>query len=231
MSKTVKKIIIFAISLIVVLAIIFAISILVSSSKKDDSAQKDTTISDSADNTDDSTQDSDKTTDDDSSQQTEPDGDSTLDDSFFNEQFEPEEKDEPEQDLELTDIEISVDAPSDEYDTTKEAGHIRCVRYDNGAYIDLEAVSGSDAEQMAPSFLDDNNISYNSIEYKGEESLGNTQYSAETITATDGTMHCDGYLIDADGCVVCIVAYYPENDESSRISINSVLDTLVIRQS
>ena len=225
MSKTLKKIIIFAVSLIVVLAIIFAVTVLMSSGRKDaddDKTQTEDTAGadDNADNV--NTDETDKTSENDA-----PMEDSNIDDSSFNEQFEPEEKDEPQSFPTGTEVSFSVDAPKAEYLTTQEDGHIRCTRYEDGSFINIELVTGNKAEFIAPSYLD-GYIEYTDIEFSGVEKLGDTDYSAETVTATDGKMQCDGYLIDTDGGTVCIIACYPAGDELVHHSIMAVINTLVI---
>ncbi len=71
-------------------------------------------------------------------------------------------------------------------------------------FVEISFISGSSAEELAPSFLNDY-IDFTSIEFSSYEKVGRDGLSAYKINANGGGLHAEAYLIDTEGGAAALV--------------------------
>jgi hypothetical protein len=99
-----------------------------------------------------------------------------------------------------------------------------------GEYLSIHFVEGTKATDLAPSFLDPL-IDYKEFEQSGLNFIPGTEIPGETVTANDGNMQLEAWLVDTDKGVLAVVISYSlkyKDDETAKLY--KILGTLTIEQ-
>lgn len=99
-----------------------------------------------------------------------------------------------------------------------------------GEYLSIHFIEGAKATVLAPSFLDPL-IDYKEFEQSGINFIPGTEIPGETVTANDGNMQLEAWLVDTDKGVLAVVASYSlryKDDETAKLY--KILGTLAIEQ-
>jgi cytoskeletal protein RodZ len=99
-----------------------------------------------------------------------------------------------------------------------------------GEYLSIHFVEGAKATELAPSFLDPL-IDYKEFEQSGLNFIPGTEIPGETVTANDGNIQFEAWLVDTDKGVLAVVISYSlryKDDETAKLY--KILGTLTIEQ-
>lgn len=131
------------------------------------------------------------------------------------------------------DGEYTISVDEDRYYIVQEDGYDRF--YDNTnsdevVFLEIRYIEGAEASVLAPSFLD-SYIEFTDIEYSGENKIGDTDISGETISATNGAMQLEAWLINTEnGVLAVVISYTLESKDEQMGKLYAMLNTLEINQ-
>lgn len=101
---------------------------------------------------------------------------------------------------------------------------------DKNQFFEFSFIVDSKAADLAPSYLD-SYMDYKEFEQSGEEYIGDTEISGETVTVNDGKTQLETWLVDTDkGVLAVVIGYSLPEKEAQRAELVKVLDTLVIEE-
>jgi hypothetical protein len=99
---------------------------------------------------------------------------------------------------------------------------------DESEFLELSFIEESTAAELAPSYLD-SYLDYKEFEQSGENDIGTTEISGETIEVNDGKTQMEAWLVDTDNGVLAVVISYSLSDKDDAAArLEKMLDTLAI---
>lgn len=99
-----------------------------------------------------------------------------------------------------------------------------------GEYLSISFIEGSKSAALAPSFLDPL-INYKEFEQSGKNYVPGTEIEGETVTANDGDMELEAWLVDTeDGVLAVVISYSLKFKEDETAKLQKILGTLTIME-
>lgn len=101
---------------------------------------------------------------------------------------------------------------------------------EDSGFLDISFIEDTKASSLAPSFLDEL-ITYTDFEQSGENNIPGTEISGETVTANDGSVQYDAWLVDTDkGVLAVVISYNLSKKDEETAKLYRILGTLTIEQ-
>jgi hypothetical protein len=97
-------------------------------------------------------------------------------------------------------------------------------------YLSISFIEGAKAADLAPSYLD-SFLDYKEFEQSGVNFIPGTEIPGETVTANDGDIQVEAWLVDKDKGVLAVVISYSlryKDDETAKL--HKILGTLMIEE-
>lgn len=99
-----------------------------------------------------------------------------------------------------------------------------------GEYLSISFVKGSKAANLAPSFLD-TLINYTEFEQSGENAIPGTEIAGETVSANNGDTQLEAWLVDTDeGVLAVVISYNLRYKETETETLYKILGTLTLEE-
>lgn len=113
------------------------------------------------------------------------------------------------------------------YSEVNEQAVFQAFGYENES-LKFVFVEDAKATMLVPSFLDDFIYSME-FEQSGESFINGTEIVGETVSANDGTIQIDAWLVDTENGVVAVIISYALADKDTQFAeLNALLGTLSI---
>ena len=98
---------------------------------------------------------------------------------------------------------------------------------DDRAYIAVSFIQGISARDLAPSYLD-SFIDYTEFEQSGQNYIDGTKITGETVTVGDGTRQVTAWLVNTDKGVLAVVMSLCVSESNELPTLEKVLSSLEI---
>jgi hypothetical protein len=124
-------------------------------------------------------------------------------------------------------IDYSVTVESEGYTHTEKGTGDRYYVGDNeNVFLEIRYIENTTVSALKPSFMD-HYVDFENIEYAGDNYVGDTKIIGNMITAQNGAVCLDAWLIDTEGGVLgVVVSYTQENRNDQMAQLYDVLNTL-----
>ena len=96
------------------------------------------------------------------------------------------------------------------------------------AYLELSFIAGGDVESLLPGFMD-GYLDFTEIEFSEASSLGRVRGDVGRVSAGNGEMKAEGWLLDALGGTVSAALVCPLDAGETEALLRAVLDTFALK--